>query len=177
MKSRSKTHCLVLKNNYQLIPNEEDDQAQIERKIIVGGENLLEKAELQAKLLEENEKKLEKQRAKAQEIKEALQQKEEEKLMLEEKFSSLHEEAQSKTKKLKKLRTMILQAQSELKDVQTDHQREIEGLLESVREMGKELKLQMQIINSYIPIEFQVRFYCKNYDFVPLRVFCTVISH
>jgi kinesin family protein 3/17 len=87
-----------------------------------------------------------------------LQQKEEEKLMLEEKFSSLHEEAQSKTKKLKKLRTMILQAQSELKDVQTDHQREIEGLLESVREMGKELKLQMQIINSYIPIEFQVRF-------------------
>lgn len=52
---------------------------------------------------------------------------------------------------------MILQAQSELKDIQTDHQREIEGLLESVRELSKELKLQMQIINSYIPIEFQVR--------------------
>ena len=81
----------------------------------------------------------------------------EEKLQLEEKYHSLHDEAQSKTKKLKKLRTMILQAQSELKDVQTDHQREIEGLLESVREMSKELKLQMQIINSYIPIEFQVR--------------------
>ena len=56
---------------------------------------------------------------------------------------------------------MILQAQSELKDIQTDHQREIEGLLESVRELSKELKLQMQIINSYIPIEFQVSAFKK----------------
>ncbi len=53
-----------------------DKLAQIERKIIVGGENLLEKAELQAKLLEENEKKLEKQRAKAAEIKQKLDEKE-----------------------------------------------------------------------------------------------------
>lgn len=53
-----------------------DKLAQMERKIIVGGENLLEKAELQAKLLEENEKKLEKQREKAEKIKADLQQKE-----------------------------------------------------------------------------------------------------
>lgn len=129
----------------------------IERKIIVGGENLLEKAEEQAKLLEESEKQLEKQRERQAQIKKQLDEKEEEKLHLEEKYANLNDEAQSKTRKLKKLRTMILQAQSELKDIKTEHQRAIEGLLESVREMSKDLKLQMTIIDSYIPIEFQVK--------------------
>ena len=100
----------------------------------------------------------------------------EEKIQLEEKYASLHDEAQSKTKKLKKLRTMILQAQSELKDIQTDHQREIEGLLESVRELSKELKLQMQIINSYIPIEFQVRLLIrKKYFFRKIIIFLIIL--
>lgn len=75
---------------------------------------------------------------------------------MEEKYANLNEEAASKTKKLKKLRTLILQSQSEVKDIQTEHQRTMEGLLESVRELDKELKLQIHIINSYIPIEFQV---------------------
>lgn len=51
---------------------------------------------------------------------------------------------------------MILQAQSELADIKTEHQRAYESLLDSVREMSKELKLQTQIIESYIPPEFQV---------------------
>ena len=80
----------------------------------------------------------------------------EEKLQLEEKYANLNDEAVSKTKKLKKLRTMIMQGQSELKDIQTEHQRAMEGLLESVRELDKDLKLQIHIINSYIPLEFQV---------------------
>lgn len=125
----------------------------------MGGENLLEKAEEQAKLLEESEKQLEKQRERQAQIKLRLDEKEEEKMQLEEKYNSLTEEAQSKTKKLKKLRTMILQAQSEIQDIQTEHQRATEGFLESIREMSKELKLQLQIINSYIPIEFQVELY------------------
>lgn len=127
----------------------------IERKIIVGGENLLEKAENQAVLLEQSEKELEKQRLKQKNLKQTITEKEEEKIQLEEKYANLTDEAQSKTKKLKKLRTMILQSQSELKDIQTEHQRAMEGLLESVRELDKELKLQIHIINSYIPIEFQ----------------------
>lgn len=50
--------------------------ANIEKKIIVGGENLLEKAEQQAKLLDESEKQLEKQKEKAQLIKQELTKKE-----------------------------------------------------------------------------------------------------
>ena len=82
------------------------------------------------------------------------------------------DEAQSKTKKLKKLRTLILQSQSELKDVQTEHQRTMEGLLESVRELDKDLKLQIHIINSYIPIEFQVR----NLKFVYLLNYLLILE-
>ena len=50
--------------------------AQIERKIIVGGENLLEKAEAQAKLLEDNEKQLEKQRERQAQLKKIIDEKE-----------------------------------------------------------------------------------------------------
>lgn len=101
---------------------------------------------------------MEKQREKQALIKKQLDEKEEEKIQLEEKYANLNDEVQSKTKKLKKLRTMILKAESELNDMQTDHQRVKEGLLESLREMNKDLKLQLHIINAYIPIEFQVKF-------------------
>ncbi len=124
---------------------------------------MLEKAELQAKLLEDSEKQLEKQREKQALIKKQLDEKEEEKIQLEEKYANLNDEVQSKTKKLKKLRTMILKAESELNDIQTDHQRVKEGLLESLREMNKDLKLQLHIINAYIPIEFQVNLILKYY--------------
>jgi kinesin family protein 3/17 len=50
--------------------------AAIERNIIVGGENLLEKAELQSKMLEESEKQLEKQKAVQDKIKKQLEEKE-----------------------------------------------------------------------------------------------------
>ncbi len=53
-----------------------DKLAALEKKIIVGGENLLEKAEEQAKLLEASEQQLEKQRLKQKEIKERLEKKE-----------------------------------------------------------------------------------------------------
>ncbi len=79
-------------------------------------------------------------------------------MQLEEKYKDLNDEAQSKTRKLKKLRTMILKSESELKDIQEEHQRMKESMLDSIRELTKDLKLQMQIINSYIPIEFQVDF-------------------
>ena len=49
--------------------------AQIEKKVIVGGENLLDKSEEQAKLLEESNKELEERRLKENELRKALEQK------------------------------------------------------------------------------------------------------
>jgi len=50
--------------------------AQIEKKIIVGGENLLEKAEEQEKLLEESARELEERQKKAESLRRALEEKE-----------------------------------------------------------------------------------------------------
>ncbi len=50
--------------------------AALEKKIIVGGENLLEKAEEQERMLEESAKELEERQQKAEELKKALQEKE-----------------------------------------------------------------------------------------------------
>jgi len=49
---------------------------QIEKKIIVGGENLLEKAEEQERLLDESAKELEERRQKAEALRKALEEKE-----------------------------------------------------------------------------------------------------
>lgn len=50
--------------------------AAVEKKIIVGGENLLEKAEEQEKLLEESAKELEERKEKEEELRKALEEKE-----------------------------------------------------------------------------------------------------
>lgn len=44
----------------------------------------------------------------------------------------------------------------QIADLQQEHQREMEGLLENVRQLSRELKLQMTIIDNFIPPEYQV---------------------
>lgn len=127
----------------------------IQRKIIVGGENLLEKAEEQERMLEESARELEERKRKEEELRKQLEEKEQERLDIEEKYSSLQEEVAGKTKKLKKVWTMLMQAKSEIADLQQEHQREMEGLLENVRQLSRELKLQMVVIDNFIPPEFQ----------------------
>ena len=39
--------------------------------------------------------------------------------------------------------------------VQGEQQREMEGLLDSVRQLTRELRLQMLIIDSFMPLEYQ----------------------
>lgn len=127
----------------------------LEKKIIVGGENLLEKAEEQERLLEESAQELEERKQKEKELRQALEKKEAERLDIEEKYSSLQEEAAGKTKKLKKVWTMLMSAKAEMADLQQEHQREAEGLLENVRQLSRELRLNMLVINAFIPPEYQ----------------------
>ncbi|PAV65692.1 hypothetical protein WR25_17211 [Diploscapter pachys] len=127
---------------------------QIESKLIVGGENLLEKAEEQAKLLEENNQELEKSRNQESFLRSQLKEKEAAKTEIEDKFASLQEEAAAKTKKLRRVWNELNEAKAELKDMESEHQREIEGLLESIRQLRKELLLNLTIIDEYIPPEY-----------------------
>lgn len=145
----------------------------LEKKVLVGGENLLEKAEAQQELLETSAKELELRQAEELKLKQAIEEKEvrfdfffsfennvdffqAERVDIEEKYSSLQEEASGKTKKLKKVAQMVAAAKSELNDLNQEHQREKDGLWEVVRALNKEIQLHQIIINSYIPMEYQV---------------------
>lgn len=130
----------------------------LEKKILVGGENLLEKAEAQEQLLVASATELEERKYREEELKIAIKEKEAERIDVEEKYSTLQEEAVGKTKKLIKIHSMLLSVKAELSDLQQEHQREMEGLLDSVRSIGRELQLQELILNNYIPLEYQVCF-------------------
>nr|CAD7443424.1 unnamed protein product [Timema bartmani] len=127
----------------------------LEKKILVGGENLLEKAQLQEQLLEASARELEQRKKREEQLRQELQEKEAELIDIEERYSSLQEEAIGKTKKLKKVFGLLMSAKAELADLQHEHQREMEGLLDSVRSLTRELKLQEMIIDSFIPLHYQ----------------------
>lgn len=139
----------------------------LQNKILVGGENLLEKAEAQEQMLADAAVELEQRKSREEQLKKAIEAKEAERIDIEEKYSSLQEEAAGKTKKLARVQTMLLSFKAELSDLVQEHQREMEGLLEGVRGIGRELQLQELILNSYIPIQYQVSCHVIFYQFKP----------
>lgn len=160
---RNKARAELEKREKDLLKAQQEHQSlleklsALEKKVIVGGVDLLAKAEEQEKLLEESNMELEERRKRAEQLRKELEEKEQERLDIEEKYTSLQEEAQGKTKKLKKVWTMLMAAKSEMADLQQEHQREIEGLLENIRQLSRELRLQMLIIDNFIPQDYQVR--------------------
>ena len=61
----------------------------LENRLIVGGQNLLEKAETQARLLEQSANELRAQEMRAQSLRQKLKEKKEERFSIEEKYNSL----------------------------------------------------------------------------------------
>ncbi|XP_050082283.1 kinesin-like protein KIF3A [Anopheles aquasalis] len=127
----------------------------LENKILVGGENLLEKAVEQELLLENSITELEQRTKTERELKENLQKIEAERIDIEERYSSLQEECVGKTKKLQRVMSMLMSIKSELADQQQEQQREKEGIYENIRSLSRELALCELVINSYIPKEYQ----------------------
>ncbi|CAH8530803.1 unnamed protein product [Heterobilharzia americana] len=80
---------------------------------------------------------------------------EEQKDMALEERNRVQEEAAGKRRKLRKLSTMYLQAKSELEDLKNEHVREMEGLLDNIRQLGRELAHNALIIDRFIPQPYQ----------------------
>ncbi|XP_036355124.1 kinesin-like protein KIF3A [Octopus sinensis] len=100
-----------------------EELSQLERKVIVGGVNLMEKAEEQEHLLEESARNLEEKRVQEELLRKTLMAKEvyirntikkQERLDIEEKYSCLQEEVDSKTRKIQKVWDLLMQAKSEV---------------------------------------------------------------
>ncbi|KAI1309417.1 Kinesin-like protein KIF3A [Halotydeus destructor] len=123
----------------------------LEHKIMVGGENLLEKAELQEKLLKESEAELQAIRDKEEKLKFELEKKQQEILQIEESYGTLQEEVTGLNKKLKKCFNYLTVAKSELGDTQSEYGQLREDLLDTIRATHKEIKLANFIISQHIP--------------------------
>ena len=74
-------------------------------------------------------------------------------LELEEKFGSLQDEVDAKTKKLKKLWSKYQQSKNEVKDLTDEFQLEKNDMLETIRDLSRQLKLKELIISNFVPLE------------------------
>uniref|UniRef100_A0A8C4RAB4 Kinesin-like protein n=1 Tax=Eptatretus burgeri TaxID=7764 RepID=A0A8C4RAB4_EPTBU len=116
---RNKARAELERREKDLLKAQQEHQAlqeklsALEKKVIVGGVDLLAKAEEQERLLEESNQELEERRQRAEKLRRELEEKEQERLDIEEKYTSLQEEASGKTKKLKRVWTMLMVAKSE----------------------------------------------------------------
>lgn len=127
----------------------------LEGKILVGGENLLEKAQTQEKLLEQSIAELEEREKSEEQLRQTLQQKATERIDIEERYSSLQDASTGITKKIHRVMQMLMGVKSELADQQQEHQREKEGIYENIRSLSRELALCELVLNSYVPKEYQ----------------------
>ncbi|XP_034481082.1 kinesin-like protein KIF3A [Drosophila innubila] len=155
---------LAMKKNEHLreIEHAKSEQEQLrnklvslEGKILVGGENLLEKAQTQEKLLEQSIAELEEREKTEEVLRQTLQQKATERIDIEERYSTLQDASTGITKKIHRVMQMLMGVKSELADQQQEHQREKEGIYENIRSLSRELALCELVLNSYVPKEYQ----------------------
>ncbi|KAJ3300041.1 Kinesin-like protein kif3a [Borealophlyctis nickersoniae] len=139
--------------------------AQLEQKLLVGGVNMIDKNEEQQLLLAKQAQEIEERARQERELARELEEHEEVNLQIEEEFSSLQEEAAAKTRKLKKLWNLLMRHKAEIKDLQEEHQREREDLLETIRGLTRELKLRSLVCDSFVPAEeMAVLEACADYE-------------
>lgn len=128
----------------------------MEKKIIVGGENLLEKSVAQEKLLEDSAKELLDRKSRQMNLNMRLQEVQAEKIDTEDKYSGLQERSAALTKKLKKLSAAILAVKEDLKDTDEEGKRDIVELKQILKQTSKELKMQEVVIEHFVPDEYLV---------------------
>jgi len=115
------------------------------------GSQVMEKAmqqetELKRAALEVEERKRDEAR-----VQEQLREQEQEKLNLEEKHSSTEEQVAKMTSKLEKLWHRHKNTQQEIQDLSAEFQIEREDMLETIRDLGKEVKLVVLTIENFVP--------------------------
>jgi len=124
----------------------------MEEKMLVGSQ-VMEKAMQQEAELKKAELEVEERKRQEARAKEELENQMEEKLNLEEKYTSSEDQVAKMTAKLEKLWTRHKDTQSEISDLQTEFQQEREDMLETIRDLRKEVKLVCLTIENSIPME------------------------
>jgi len=123
----------------------------MEEKLLIGGVNIFDRVNSQQRELEETQLKIEEKRRIERELQRQLELKQETQLQMEEHYASLQEEADVKSRKLQKLWKRFQALKSEINDLQDEFRREREDLLDTIREISRDLNLKTSIIENFIP--------------------------
>lgn len=124
----------------------------MEAKLIQGGK-MMDKAAMQEAELREAQLKLARQEEEERRMRQALQERADQALAIEEQYATATEEAEIKTKKLKKLWAKFQESEQNLKDERKAFQIEKEDMLETIRELGRQLKLKSLVLQNFVPEE------------------------
>ncbi|KAJ3215209.1 Kinesin-like protein kif3b [Dinochytrium kinnereticum] len=125
----------------------------LEAKLLVGGMNIADRVAHQERELQEAHLAIQEQKRAERELQQQLELKQEIQLQMEDNYASLQEEIDVKSKKLKKLWTKLTAAKAEISDLQDEFRNEREDLLDTIRELSRELGLKISIIENFIPVE------------------------
>ena len=140
--------------------NARDDQIraahrlkELQSKLVVGGESLLDRDEQLRQEQMRIDEEIEQRRRQQEEAHKLFEAEEEGRLGQEEQYNSLQEEIEGETRKLKKLFAKFKTEQAEIRDLQNEHQREKEDILDTIRKLSKQQALRQLIMTSYIPLD------------------------
>eukprot|EP00818_Percolomonas_sp_WS_P005293 CAMPEP_0117439294 /NCGR_PEP_ID=MMETSP0759-20121206/2492_1 /TAXON_ID=63605 /ORGANISM="Percolomonas cosmopolitus, Strain WS" /LENGTH=690 /DNA_ID=CAMNT_0005231007 /DNA_START=2534 /DNA_END=4606 /DNA_ORIENTATION=- len=126
---------------------------EMEAHMVRGGKTLLEQHEEHEQEIRAKKEALEEKRRRELELKRELQAKQELRLNVEENYNSIQEEIDLKTRKLKKLWEKYQSTKQEIIDIEAEHQEERDDSLYTVRQLERDLKMQLAIIDAFIPQE------------------------
>ena len=129
----------------------------MQEKLMQGGK-LLDKAAKQEAMLRRAQLELEERKEQEQALARQVRAKEEDIFALEEKYATKQDEADDKTRKLKKLWQRLQTCQGEAHDMQQEFQREREDMLDTIRQLSRQLKLKELLMNNFVPPEEERKF-------------------
>ncbi|ETL89582.1 hypothetical protein L917_11509 [Phytophthora nicotianae] len=124
----------------------------LEHKLISGG-RVLDKAAKQERQLREAQARVEAQKRQELQLARELAEKEDSNMLLEEQYTTLQEAVDDKTRKLKKLWAKHKAATTEIEDLKVEFQAEKEDMLDTVRELTRQLKLKHLLLNHFVPLD------------------------
>lgn len=123
----------------------------IQKKILVGGENLIEKAQTQLDLIEYTAKELSHLDSAHELLKDVLQCRAKEKTTVEKKFSDLKEEERELDMNIEETEQLIAKSIEVLEKKETEYQNEISSLLYTNKVLAREMALVNFVVKSIVP--------------------------
>ncbi|CAL8123332.1 unnamed protein product [Orchesella dallaii] len=127
----------------------------LQKKILVGGVNLLDKSQEQEELLQRSMREIMQKREEEKQLQNHLALQEAERVSLEEQIISCQEQNLLLSRKVRKLYNQYQQSKNELLNRKMEYKEESDTLLDSVHKLSKELNYQNVTIDSFIPKNYQ----------------------